>query len=372
VVLVGEEGETGTRSAAEFGEELGKHAHSEMVKARLKFGKASSGVVHEEAAKAAGLELNPAEVLKFYPEATVEQAVAVVAIVEYMLAECIELGHEAAKSARVDGIRAADIRTALKNDEELCRFFDSKLEGIGAPAQGTGGAAAQPETGAQQEQQASTEAGSACRQWCNTEDLEDQVGIPCLLYWQTVGRECDGTDAFPLQRWNCGHWMPAEDGSVDHSNHDPERVRTMERIAIALTTHVNCWGRYECSDVDAEYTAISAYVPPDELPSRNPADVAVWLARRLRLNEQYASAFALPIGPEYADHMLTPFPDGGGDPHPFEKRFSDTMRAELTDWFHFRGAADSGTELINTYPVVFAGFTPHGDIAGVFAIRTDT
>lgn len=43
------------------------------------------------------------------------------------------------------------------------------------------------------------------------------------------------------------------------------------------------------------------------------------------------------------------------------------------DGFAFRGAGGSGTEPINTYPVVFAGFTEDdGDMVGVYAVRVDT
>ncbi len=49
------------------------------------------------------------------------------------------------------------------------------------------------------------------------------------------------------------------------------------------------------------------------------------------------------------------------------------IRHALLFFFCFYSLSRSGQEAINTYPVIYAGFTPDdGDLVGVYAVRTDT
>ena len=82
----------------------------------------------------------------------------------------------------------------------------------------------------------------------------------------------------------------------------------------------------------------------------------------------------LPIDDDHKDAILfahTSLLDHDLKQH--HKNVSDAFRdLELVDLFYFAGASGSGKEPINTYPVIYAGFTEDGDILGVYAIRTDT
>lgn len=190
--------------------------------------------------------------------------------------------------------------------------------------------------------------------------------------WQTLHEgqdECVPVENFPLRRRSCGFFRLG----ASHVNHEADRVKVNVVAAIRLIAALEgSWN--EVSDQDCDFSPFVHIVDPP-LPNRELETVRKYLVKALMCDPNTSTVGRIPIDEEHADKMLIIYPTIL-DEHlervhaSFSKMFRDLG---LTDGFFFRGAGGSGTEALNTYPVVFAGFTEDdGDLVGVYAIRVDT
>lgn len=112
-----------------FPGELAKHAVSEGTKAVSKYGTSAGG----SAAARAGLQFSPARIrteMKTYSASkgcacriSAGAPVYMAAVVEYIMAELLELGGTAARANKAVQITTRHIRLAVLNDEELNKLF---------------------------------------------------------------------------------------------------------------------------------------------------------------------------------------------------------------------------------------------------------
>jgi hypothetical protein len=176
-----------------------------------------------------------------------------------------------------------------------------------------------------------------------------------------------------VRRW-CGfsrHQDP-------HPPHDPERVKELVIVGVNLSSQLFDW--YECSDMDCPYTCFGFYLSADNEEenavriSRSFESIRLFLTKRLLLHPKYTKCVSIPTDPARPDELIVPYPSIlSENQKEMHKNFSETMRTRLEEpFFYFRGAGGSGTEPINTYPVIFAGFTKTGDLCGVYSVRCDT
>eukprot|EP00121_Abeoforma_whisleri_P015675 Awhi_evm1s14424 len=250
-------------SKATVGEEVAKYALSEGVKVVTKFNCSNLGE-GKDVFKSSGLYLKYDAFVNFInnPLCGQEEIVFLGAITEYIIAEIIELSNVQRMKVGYATIRLEDIKIALKGDEDLKPLyleFEKPLV----------------------DKESLTKDGSACVRWKTTENFnsdDDSDGIPTYLRWQTIGNECKSLNSFPLERWNCGHW----ESTVDHSNHNVERVREITKISKVLEIQCQNAGYYESSDCDSEFTAFTALVNETDTEVLDPlvlSSIAMWLGQ---------------------------------------------------------------------------------------------
>jgi hypothetical protein len=143
------------------------------------------------------------------------------------------------------------------------------------------------------------------------------------------------------------------------------------REGVRLITKVNMEGLMECSDQDQDYFFFCQYV--DEQIAHDPESVRKYLAKKLLCDLHRSHCHKVPI-PEHPECVLVPYISALTEDllkrhTAVTKAFND---AKLKDTFFFAGSSGEGTEPMNTYPVVYAGFTELGDLIGVYSIRCDT
>jgi hypothetical protein len=179
--------------------------------------------------------------------------------------------------------------------------------------------------------------------------------------------ECVSVDRFPLKRHWCGFHLP----KTDHSNHDQARMKRNYINGTKLICKVNGEGLMEYSDQNMEYFFFCQYI--DQTVQRDSESVRKYLSRILLCDLHRSRCHQVPI-PEHPDCVMVPHISVMDDDYhnrhvAVTKGFSD---AGLKDTFFFAGSSGEGTEPMNTYPVVYAGFTEVGDMIGVYSVRVDT
>lgn len=357
---------------------LGAHALGEMRRAAASLDRIPEEALNDSMVTTAArlvmsVPMTRQRVLDFGRECDLPCAAMATAVVEYVLTEVLEMSNRERLKTNAQGVRASDIAASMSADFELCSAFRTRLTLIELqppPAAEAPAAAAAEAEGVETGEVFALESrppGAECRAWKNTERVNaDDTRTPLYLHWASAD---GGPDHFALQRWNCGHWP---DG-VKHEGHDNARVKLMQTIAIQLTTLASMAEHIERSAVDSELTAFSAYVHEGELRSRSLEDVASFLQQRLRLPAHArARATRLPVDDAHRERMLCATPDARPR-HAQDVRIAALFHTSLADSFFFSGAdAESDADaVLEAYPVVYAGFTKHGDIAGVYAIRKE-
>lgn len=208
-----------------------------------------------------------------------------------------------------------------------------------------------------------------CQCW-RMKDEEDEGEFSMLYCWNTLDVNGDviEVDNFPLRRRSCGFFPVA----ASHATHDYDRVMINVSMAVKLTCTV--FQIQENSDQDCDYSGFCHFVEADALPDRNLDTVRAYLDKTLMCDPAHSSICRIPIDEEHRNKMMVVYPtllspDQEQTHAGFSQKFED---CGLTDGFFYRGASGSGQEPLNTYPVVYAGFTEDGDIIGVYAVRVDT
>lgn len=127
----------------------------------------------------------------------------------------------------------------------------------------------------------------------------------------------------------------------------------------------------ENSEQDCDYFPFTRYI---ETPiSRDPKDIRAYLSSVLMVDPVRSRCHRTATAEN--PHVLLAYPSIlDEDAEKRHKAIDDAFLQEfdLKDTFFFAGAGGSGTEPLNTYPVVYAGFTEDGDMLGVYSIRVDT
>ena len=140
---------------------------------------------------------------------------------------------------------------------------------------------------------------------------------------------------------------------------------------IRFITKVSAQCLQEISDCDSDYNLFCQYV---ETPLEHDTEsIRQYLCKTLLVDSRRSHCHRIPID-GHEEAILIPYPSILTEEA--QKRHKEVTKAfddmELADTFYFAGSSGDGTEPLNTYPVVYAGFTEDGDMLGVYAIRIDT